>query len=99
MTVPQPYCDALRTADWLTWAGPQIASGAGTEYTIADMSAHPWTGMPERRGANLDDYPNCKRWVDQINERPAVQRAKKIGDSIRDAAANATGPIDPNSLL
>ena len=72
---------------------------AGTEYTIVDMSAHPWTGMPERRGANLDDYPNCKRWVDQINERPAVQRAKKIGDSIRDAAANATGPIDPNSLL
>ncbi len=72
---------------------------AGDEYTIADISTHPWTRMPERRGVNVDDYPNCKRWFDQINERPAVQRANKIADSVRDAAAAAAGPIDPASLV
>ncbi len=72
---------------------------AGDEYTIADISTQPWTRMPERRGVNVDDYPNCKRWFDQINERPAVQRANKIADSVRDAAADAAGPIDPASLV
>jgi len=37
---------------------------AGDEYTIADISTQPWTRMPERRGVNVDDYPNCKRWFD-----------------------------------
>lgn len=72
---------------------------AGGEYTIADISTHPWTRTPERRGVNMDDYPNCKRWFDQIDERPAVQRANKIADSVREAAATATGPIDPASLV
>ena len=71
---------------------------AGGDYTIADISTHPWTRMPERRGVDMADFPNCKRWFDQIEERPAVQRAQKIANSVRDAAAEATGPIDPATL-
>jgi len=72
---------------------------AGDEYTIADISTHPWTRMPERRGVNMDDYPNCKRWFNQINERPAVERANTIADAVSAAASAATGPIDPDSLV
>ena len=71
---------------------------AGDEYTIADISTHPWTRMPKRQGVDVNDYPNYQRWFDKINERPAVQRANKIADSVRDAAAAAAGPIDPASL-
>ena len=72
---------------------------AGDEYTIADISAHPWTRMPKRQGIDVDDYPNYQRWFDRINARPAVQRANKIADSVRDSAAAAAGPIDPASLV
>jgi len=76
----------------------QVEYLAGDEYTLADISAHPWARMPERRGCSHEDYPNCKRWFDQINERPAVQRANKIADTIREAAA-VKGPVDPASLV
>jgi len=72
---------------------------AGDSYTIADMAVQPWTRMPSRQGADIDDYPNCKRWRDQIAERAAVQRANQIADSVREAAASADGPIDPASLV
>lgn len=72
---------------------------AGGEYTIADISTHPWTRVPQRQGVSVDDYSNFKRWFDCINERAAVQRANKIADSVRDAAAAATGPIDPALLV
>jgi GST-like protein len=71
---------------------------AGDEYSIADISAHPWLRMPKRQGVDVDEFPNYQRWFALIGERPAVQRANKIADSIRDAAAEATGPIDPASL-
>lgn len=77
----------------------QVEYLAGDEYTIADISTHPWMRMPTRQGVDVDGYPNYKRWFEQINERPAVQRANKIADSVRDAAAAGTGPIDPASLV
>ena len=72
---------------------------AGDDYTIADISTHPWVRVPDRQGVDAGDYSNYKRWFDKISERPAVQRANKIADSVRDAAAAATGPIDPASLV
>jgi GST-like protein len=72
---------------------------AGDDYTIADISTHPWTRMPKRQGVDVNDYPNYQRWFDRIIERPAVQRANRIADSVRDAAAAAAGLIDPASLV
>ena len=77
----------------------QVEYLAGDAYTIADISTHPWMRMPTRQGVEVDGYPNYQRWFEQINERPAVQRANKIADSVRDAAAAGTGPIDPASLV
>jgi GST-like protein len=51
--------------------GAYVAAG---EYTIADMAIFPWCRLHERQGQNLDDFPNVKRWFDQIAARPAVAK-------------------------
>ena len=45
------------------------------EYSIADMASYPWIVPYERQGQKLDDFPNLKRWFEQIRNRPAVVRA------------------------
>ena len=47
----------------------------GDHYTIADIACFPWARSSANQGINWDDYPHTKRWFDQINSRPAVQRA------------------------
>jgi GST-like protein len=51
---------------------------AGEEYSIADICTFPWIRNPDRRGINLDDYPNVKRWHDVIAARSAVQRGVEV---------------------
>jgi GST-like protein len=48
------------------------------EYSIADMAIFPWLRSWERQGVQLGDYPNTKRWFDQIAARPAVQKAVQV---------------------
>lgn len=58
---------------------------AGAEYTIADMAIWPWYGGLVK-GSLYDaaeflavhDFKNVLRWADQILERPAVQRGRKV---------------------
>src|SRR4051795_11907691 len=45
------------------------------EYSIADMAIYPWIVPHERQHQNIADFPNIKRWLDAIFERPAVERA------------------------
>ncbi len=51
---------------------------AGEEYTIADMATFPWLRSHERQGQNLDDFPNVRRWFEEIAARPAVQRGLQV---------------------
>ncbi|KZL19416.1 Disulfide-bond oxidoreductase YghU [Pseudovibrio axinellae] len=58
---------------------------AGDEYTIADMAIFPWYGglvLGAIYGAgeflSVDEYKNVKRWTDEIAERPAVKRGKRV---------------------
>ena len=51
---------------------------AGDEYSMADIITFPWIRNPERRGIDLANYPNVKRWHDAIAERPAVQRGVAV---------------------
>lgn len=58
---------------------------AGDEYTIADMAIWPWygalsMGLLYEAGEFLDveTYENVRRWTQQIAERPAVQRGRKV---------------------
>jgi len=51
---------------------------AGGEYSMADIITFPWIRNPDRRGIDLADYPNVKRWHDAIAARPAVQRGVAV---------------------
>jgi glutathione S-transferase len=56
---------------------------AGEDYSVADMAAWPWARIAHKLGQSFDDFPNLKAWVDRIYERPAVRRAIKAGDELR----------------
>ncbi|MGQ3892190.1 glutathione binding-like protein [Legionella sp. CNM-4043-24] len=47
----------------------------GQDYSIADMACYPWILLHEKQSQNLDDYPELKRWMESIQNRPAAQRA------------------------
>jgi GST-like protein len=48
------------------------------DYTVADMAVFPWTRSHANQGVDLADYPNVKRWFDEISARPAVQRGVQV---------------------
>lgn len=49
------------------------------EYSIADMACWPWVAPHERQGQDLGDFVHVQRWFETLRERPAVQRALKLG--------------------
>ncbi len=57
---------------------------AGANYSIADMIIWSWACLLERL---IDEnawttYPQLKRWVDEVGERPAVQRGRAAGKEL-----------------
>jgi GST-like protein len=56
----------------------QVRYTAGKEYSISDIACFPWLRGAEGRGVNVQDYPNVKRWFDEIDARPAVKRAVQV---------------------
>jgi GST-like protein len=48
------------------------------DYSIADMATVPWIAGAERNPALLANYPNLKRWLDQMHARPGVQRGLAV---------------------
>ncbi|HXF67018.1 MAG TPA: glutathione binding-like protein [Burkholderiales bacterium] len=67
---------------------------AGEDYTIADIAIFPWMRGAENRGVNLADYPNVRRWFDEIGARPAVQRGVKV---LAEVQSTAQAPHDDRS--
>ncbi len=55
---------------------------AGDEYSIADMATLPWAARHPWQGIALPDYPNVKRWYDQLAERPAVNRGMAVPEGL-----------------
>jgi GSH-dependent disulfide-bond oxidoreductase len=56
---------------------------AGNEYSIADIATFPWTRSWKNQGIELDEFPNVKRWFDEISARPAVIRGVEVLASAR----------------
>ena len=50
----------------------------GHDYSIADMACWPWARPSRRQGHDKADFPNLKRWFDDITLRPAVQAGMKL---------------------
>jgi GST-like protein len=66
------------------------------EYSIADIACYPWIALHERQKQDIKDYPNVMVWARLISERPAVQRAYRLVESIEAmirAPVNPPGPI------
>jgi GSH-dependent disulfide-bond oxidoreductase len=60
---------------------------AGKDYSIADMAAYPWIVPWTRQQQNLDDFPNVRRWFNDIRSRAATVRAY--------GRANDVNPSEP----
>ena len=45
------------------------------EYSIADMACYPWIVPYQKQQQNLENFPNLKRWFENIGSRVAVVRA------------------------
>lgn len=48
------------------------------DYSIADIATYPWVAVYEFQGLTLDNHPNLKRWVETMQQRPAVQRGMNV---------------------
>ncbi|PSB54855.1 glutathione binding-like protein [Chamaesiphon polymorphus] len=48
---------------------------AGDDYSIADIATYPWVANYQKLGLTLDEHPHLKRWVELLQQRPAVQKA------------------------
>jgi GST-like protein len=53
-------------------ANREFVAGA---YSIADMAIYPWIVPHQSHKQKLEDFPNLKRWFEQIKARPAVVKA------------------------
>jgi GST-like protein len=51
---------------------------AGEDYTIADMIAYPWSVNWKGQGQDIEEFKYLKRWLDELAERPAVQRGMAV---------------------
>jgi GST-like protein len=51
---------------------------AGDEYTIADIATYPWVARYEWHQVDLNEFPNVKRWFDEISARPAVKKGMAV---------------------
>ncbi len=65
------------------------------DYSIADMATYPWVKINYFHEIDIDDYPNVKRWREDVGLRPAVIKGcgllediMKLGDPDDEAFKN-----------
>ena len=51
---------------------------AGDAYTIADIATYPWVARKNRHQVDLDEFPNVKRWFDELSVHPAVEKGMAV---------------------
>jgi hypothetical protein len=70
--------------------GTTTFPGAGfvSPSRIADMICYPWASSWAIRKIEIDEFPNVKRWLEEIGERPAVKKAMAMGPEFREDPAS-----------
>ena len=48
------------------------------DYSIADTANWGWVRVHNMAGISLEEYPNVKRWLDQLEARPALIRGAAV---------------------
>ncbi len=51
---------------------------AGDEYTMADILNMTWLRLYKGHGIEAAEFPHFKRWLDEVEARPAVQRGLAV---------------------
>lgn len=51
------------------------------DYSITDIATYPWVAIYEFQGLTLNDYPHLQRWLETVQQRPAVQRGMAVPSS------------------
>ncbi len=52
-------------------------------YSIADIAIWPWANGWQRQAQDIAEFPNMKRWLDRMWERPAVKTGRAVGEAKR----------------
>ncbi len=52
---------------------------AGDNYSIADMACYPWVVGWEQQGIDIDEFKYFRRWLNELSQRPALQRGMAVG--------------------
>ena len=71
------YKEAIRLYKVLEQTLAQRDYLAG-EYSIADIATYPWVCRHDGHNVKLEEFPNVKRWFDEISQRPAVKRGMAV---------------------
>lgn len=62
------------------------------EYSIADIANWSWARIHNWAGVGIDEFENLKRWLDQLEARPALIRGAEVPHATNyNAPAQATG--------
>ena len=59
------------------------------DYSIADIANWSWVRVHNFAGVSLEAHPNLQRWLDQLEQRPALQRGAAVPH-----ASNLNSPDD-----
>ncbi|MFN4088855.1 MAG: glutathione S-transferase N-terminal domain-containing protein [Alphaproteobacteria bacterium] len=70
--------EAKRLYNMLNRRLGEAAYLAGDAYTIADMATFPWIRPWKNQGQDIAEHPHLKRWMEEIEARPAVQRGLRV---------------------
>lgn len=60
------------------------------DYSIADIACVGWISAYESYDQKLEDFPNLKRWYENLIARPAVLRGLELGKAEREKSNLAT---------
>ena len=61
---------------------------AAGEYTIADMICYPWASGWKLRKIDLAEFPNVKRWMEELEARPGLQKGMAAGADLSEDVAS-----------
>ena len=77
----------------------------GEAYSIADMATYPWYGQLVLNGLydakeflDVDSYANVVRWAQEIHDRAAVQRGRRVNRASRSGIAERHDASDLDAL-
>jgi GST-like protein len=47
------------------------------------MACIGWANVWKNQGQDIEEFPNVKRWIERVKERPAVKRGMALGLELR----------------